>query len=307
MKKIYLLFPILAGILFGSTGIFVRTLTENGIDSISLLFLRFSIALIYTVIGILLNDKNILDNKSFLKANKKDIPYFLTCGLCILALNLCYNNCINTTTLSLAAILLSTAPVFVLIFEYFLFNERITAIKVASVIFVLIGCTLVTGLIEKNSIDISLIGILAGFGSAIFWAIYTLSSRKAIDRGNHTFTLFFYSLIIITIVTIPFTDFNQIANFLSLDILHNTLILLIHSLVSFTLPYVLITISLNHMDAGTAITLSSVEPIAALVFGMIFYSEIPTGLMIIGVIITVIALIILSRSSANKTDNLIEN
>ena len=306
MKKIYLLFPIIAGILFGSTGIFVRTLTENGIDSITLLFLRFSIALIYIVIGILLNDKNILDDKSLLKANKKDIPYFLICGLSILVLNLCYNYSINTITLSLAAILLSTAPVFVLIFEYFLFKERITPIKIASVIFVLIGCTLVTGLIEESSIDISVIGIIVGFGSAIFWAVYIVSSRKAIDRGNHTFTIFFYSLVIITIVTIPFTDFNQIANFLSLDIFHNTLFLLIHSLVSFALPYVLITISLNHMDAGTTIILSSVEPIAALIFGMIFYSEIPTGLMIIGVIITVIALIILTRSSA-KTDNLIEN
>ena len=306
MKKIYLLFPIIAGILFGSTGIFVRTLTENGIDSITLLFLRFSIALIYIVIGILLNDKNILDDKSLLKANKKDIPYFLICGLSILVLNLCYNYSINTITLSLAAILLSTAPVFVLIFEYFLFKERITPIKIASVIFVLIGCTLVTGLIEESSIDISLIGIIVGFGSAIFWAVYIVSSRKVIDRGNHTFTIFFYSLVIITIVTIPFTDFNQIANFLSLDIFHNTLFLLIHSLVSFALPYVLITISLNHMDAGTTIILSSVEPIAALIFGMIFYSEIPTGLMIIGVIITVIALIILTRSST-KTENLIEN
>lgn len=306
MKKIYLLFPIIAGILFGSTGIFVRTLTENGIDSITLLFLRFSIALIYIVIGILLNDKNILDDKSLLKANKKDIPYFLICGLSILVLNLCYNYSINTITLSLAAILLSTAPVFVLIFEYFLFKERITPIKIASVIFVLIGCTLVTGLIEESSIDISLIGIIVGFGSAIFWAVYIVSSRKVIDRGNHTFTIFFYSLVIITIVTIPFTDFNQIANFLSLDIFHNTLFLLIHSLVSFALPYVLITISLNHMDAGTTIILSSVEPIAALIFGMIFYSEIPTGLMIIGVIITLIALIILTRSST-KTENLIEN
>lgn len=306
MKKIYLLFPIIAGILFGSTGIFVRTLTENGIDSITLLFLRFSIALIYIVIGILLNDKNILDDKSLLKANKKDIPYFLICGLSILVLNLCYNYSINTITLSLAAILLSTAPVFVLIFEYFLFKERITPIKIASVIFVLIGCTLVTGLIEESSIDISLIGIIVGFGSAIFWAVYIVSSRKAIDRGNHTFTIFFYSLVIITIVTIPFTDFNQIANFLSLDIFHNTLFLLIHSLVSFALPYALITISLNHMDAGNTIILSSVEPIAALIFGMIFYSEIPTGLMIIGVIITLIALIILTRSST-KTENLIEN
>lgn len=294
MKKIYLLLPIIAGIMFGSTGIFVRTLTENGVDSTTLLFLRFSIAILYIAIAIFLTDK------SLLKINKEDIPLFILCGLCILGLNLCYNSSINTVPLSLAAILLSTAPVFVLVLEYFLFKEKITSIKVLCVILVLIGCTLVTGLLEENSIDISWIGIIAGIGSAIFWAIYSVTSRKSIDMGRHTFTILLYSLITITIVTIPFTSFTQIANFVSLNPVPNVLFLLLHSLVSFALPYVFITISLNHMDAGTAVILSSGEPIAALAFGMIFYMEMPTVLMVCGVVITIVALILLSRSSANE-------
>lgn len=292
MKKIYLILPIIAGIMFGSTGIFVRTLTDNGVDSTTLLFLRFSIAILYMIIAILLTDK------SLFKIDKGDIPLLILCGLCILSLNLCYNSSINTVTLSLAAILLSTAPVFVLIFEYFLFNEKITSIKVFSVILVLIGCTLVTGLLEENSLNISLLGIIAGIGSAIFWAIYSVSSRKSIDMGRHTFTILLYSLITITIVVIPFTNFTQITDFIYLNPLPNIIFLLMHSLVSFALPYICITISLNHLDAGTAVILSSGEPIAALIYGMIFYSEIPTALMVCGVFITIIALIILSRSSA---------
>lgn len=292
MKKIYLILPIIAGIMFGSTGIFVRTLTENGVDSTTLLFLRFSIAILYMIIAILLTDK------SLFKIDKEDIPLLILCGLCILSLNLCYNSSINTVTLSLAAILLSTAPVFVLIFEYFLFNEKITSIKVFSVILVLIGCTMVTGLLEENSVNISLLGIIAGIGAAVFWAIYSVSSRKSIDMGRHTFTILLYSLITITIVVIPFTNFTQITDFIYLNPLPNIIFLLMHSLVSFALPYICITISLNHLDAGTAVILSSGEPIAALIYGMIFYSEIPTALMVCGVFITIIALIILSRSSA---------
>lgn len=294
MKKIYLILPIIAGIMFGSTGIFVRTLTENGVDSTTLLFLRFSIATIYMIIAIFLTDK------SLFKIDKRDTPLFILCGLSILALNLCYNSSINTVPLSLAAILLSTAPIFVLILEYFIFNEKITRIKVLSVILVLIGCTLVTGLLEENSINISLLGIIAGIGSAIFWAIYSASSRKSIEMGRHTFTILLYSLITITIVLIPFTNFTQITNFVNLNTIPNILFLMLHSLVSFALPYICITISLNHLDAGTAVILSSGEPIAALIFGIIFYSEIPTALMVCGVFITIIALIILSRSSSKK-------
>ncbi len=301
MKKIYLILPIIAGIMFGSTGIFVRTLTENGVDSTTLLFLRFSIAAIFMGIAILFTDK------SLFKINKQDIPLFVLCGLCILGLNLCYNSSINTVPLSLAAILLSTAPVFVLIFEYFIFNEKITSIKVFSVILVLIGCTLVTGLIEENSLNISLLGIIAGIGSAIFWAIYSVSSRKSIEMGRHTFTILFYSLITITLVIIPFTNFTQITDFVYLNTIPNIIFLMLHSLVSFALPYICITISLNHLDAGTAVILSSGEPIAALLFGVIFYSEIPTALMVCGVFITIIALIILSRSSSNENNKKLEN
>lgn len=289
MKKTYLIFPILAGIMFGSTGIFVRTLTENGIDSTTLLFLRFSIAIIYMLIAIVLTDK------SLIKVSKEDIPLFIICGLCILGLNLCYNNSINTVPLSLAAVLLSTAPVFVVIFAYFIFNEKITSTKVISIILVIIGCILTTGLLEENMIPITNIGLISGIGSAIFWAIYTIASRKSIDRGKHTFTILFYSLIIITVVTIPFTNFGQIESFVMANPSNNIIFLLLHSLISFALPYILITISLNHLDAGTVVILSSGEPVAALVFGAIVYNEIPSPLMFCGIIITIVALISLSR------------
>ena len=77
MKKIYLILPILAGFMFGSSGFFVRTLTQNGIDSTTLLFLRFSIAIIPLLIAIFLTDTKLL------KIDLKDIPLFLICAICI--------------------------------------------------------------------------------------------------------------------------------------------------------------------------------------------------------------------------------
>jgi len=121
MKKLYLILPILAGFMFGSSGVFVRTLTQNGIDSTTLLFLRFSIAILPLMIAILLTDKKLL------KIDLKDIPLFLVCAMCIVGLNLCYNESMNTVPLSLAAVLLSIAPIYVLIFAYILFGEKITS------------------------------------------------------------------------------------------------------------------------------------------------------------------------------------
>ena len=51
------------------------------------------------------------------------------------------------------------------------------------------------------------------------------------------------------------------------------------------------------MEAGTASILASgTEPVAAVFFGMLFYMEVPTVLMMIGLIITIVALAFLCKS-----------
>ena len=283
--------------MFGSSGIFVRTLTYNGIDSTTLLFLRFSIAIIPIVISILLTDIRLL------KIELKDIPLFLVCAACIVGLNMCYNESMNTVPLSLAATLLSTAPVFVLIFAYVLFKEKITVEKFICMVMALIGCLLMTGVLESNLANIPVYGVVLGFGAALFWAVYLMSSKKSIEKGNHTFTILFYSIIIISIVLIPLSSFSQISSFITISPLIAILFLIVHSTFSFALPYILSTVSLNYIDSGvSSILLSVSEPFAALIFGFLIYGEMPTILMFIGFVLTIIAMMMLSqRSYDNNT------
>lgn len=292
-KKIYLLFPILSGILFGSSGIFVRTLTQNGIDATTLLFLRFSIAILVLLIAIIATDKELL------KIRLNDFKLLIITALCIIGLNLFYNTAMNTISLSIAAVLLSSAPVFVIIIAYIIFREKITKSKVISILLVIIGCVLTTGIVEGNASNISTIGLVGGVVAAIFWAIYTIASKKSLENGLHTYTILFYSLILITLILTPFTDFGQIASYVNANIMGNTLFLLLHSTFSFAMPYILLTVSLNHVDSGSASILTSgAEPLAALIFGMLIYSEIPTVLMFIGILITIGALVILAKSES---------
>lgn len=292
-KKIYLILPIISGILYGSSGIFVRTLTQNGIDATTLLFLRFSIAIPVMVIAILATDKKQL------KIKLTDIKLLIITAMGIIGLNILYNIAMNTISLSIAAVLLSSDPVFVLIIAYLIFKEKITKSKVLSIILVIIGCILTTGLIEGNASNITGIGIIGGIGAAIFWAIYMMGSKKALENGLHTYTILLYSILINTIVLIPFTSFNQITTFVNADMLGNTIFLILHSTLSFAIPYILLTVSIKYMDSGSAsIFTSGAEPLAALIFGMLFYSEIPTILMFSGIILTIIALAILSKSES---------
>ena len=290
MKKIYLILPILAGIMFGSSGIFVRTLTQNGIDSTTLLFLRFSIAIMPILIAILLTDK------SLIKIDLKDIPLFLVCAICIVGLNLCYNTSMNSVSLSLAAVLLSLAPIYVLIFAYILFKEKITSQKIICMILAIFGCILMTGILENGLTNTPLFGILSGIGAGLFWAVYLMASKKSIENENHTYTIVFYSIIFISIALVPFTNFNRITCFVSINPIITIIFLVLHSTFSFALPYILSTLSLNYMESGvSSILLSGAEPFAALIFGFLLYCEIPTFLMFFGFILSIIAMMRLSK------------
>ena len=291
MKKIYLILPILAGLMFGSGGVFVRTLTQNGIDSSTLLFLRFSIAIIPLLLAIIFTDRKLF------KIQLKDIPLILACAMCIVGLNLCYNESMNTISLSLAAVLLSLAPIYVLIFAYIIFREKITSKKIICIIFAIFGCLLMTGVLESDISNIPVHGILYGIGAGLFWAVYLMASKKSIEQGNHTFTILLYAIIFISIALIPFTHFNQISGFISINPTLTIIFLIVHSTFSFALPYILSTVSLNYLDSGTSsIFMSSSEPLAALIFGLLIYSEIPTVMMLCGFVLTLIAMTILSKN-----------
>lgn len=290
MKKIYLILPILAGIMFGSGGVFVRTLIANGIDSTTLLFLRFSIAIIPIMIAIFITDKNLL------KIDLKDMPLFLVCGISIVGLNLCYNESMGSIPLSLAAVLLSLAPIYVLVIAYFAFGEKITNKKLICMTLAILGCILMTGVLETSLSDLPVYGIVAGIGAGLFWAVYLMTSKKSIENGKHTFTILIYTITFISIGLLPFTNFADISNFISINPVLVVIFLLMHSTFSFALPYIFSTVSLEHVDSGIAsILLSSAEPFAALIFGLIFYSEVPTLLMSCGFILTIIAMMMLSR------------
>ena len=276
--------------MFGSSGVFVRTLTQNGIDSTTLLFLRFSIAILPILIAIFLTGKELF------KIDLTDIPLFLVCAMCIVGLNICYNDSMNTVPLSLAAVLLSLAPIYVLILAYIFFGEKITSKKLICMALAIFGCILMTGVLETSMENIPLFGIISGIGAGVFWAVYLMSSKKSIERGNHTYTILFYSVIFISIALIPFTSFNQINSFISINPTLTVLFLILHSTFSFALPYILSTLSLKYIDSGvSSIFMSGAEPFAALIFGFIIYSEAPTLMMFCGFLLTIVAMTFLSR------------
>lgn len=296
MKQLLYLMPIISGAMWGSAGIFVRKLTELGMNSYTVVSVRVILAVLILAVWLGIYDRNLL------KIKLKDLWIFVAGGVVgMFGLNICYNFAISELSLSLAAVLLSLSPVFVLFMAAILFKEKITSKKVICMTIAIAGCVLASGVLESAStMRWSVKGIIVGTIGAFFYGLYGIISKTAMERGYHAFTTTFYCLFMVMLVVIPLTNWKLVTNVVVANPIKMSVFLVIHSLCTSVLPYILYTFSIRYIDAGMASILASGEPVAAMIFGVIFFSEIPTVLSVVGIVLVIVALALLSMPDKKR-------
>lgn len=296
-KQIAFLLPVASGVLWGLAGWFVRTMTDWGMNSITLLEVRLLPGTLILAAVIFFY------NRSLFRIRLKDFWIFAASSLIgALGLNICYNISINSLTLSLAAVLLGLAPVFVVLMAAPLFGERISLKKGLCTAAAFAGCILVSGVLEAGTVTCTVPGFLIGVLSGLFYALYSIFSRLAVDRGYHALTITFYTFLVLAAVLIPFADWNVIGTAMTAEPVRNNLIILAHALCLSVLPYMFFNIALNYLETGIVSVLASVEPVAAMVFGILLYGEIPSFLSLTGLVVVLAALAVLSLSGPEAKD-----
>lgn len=285
---------IIAGLFWGSMGIFVRHLNGLGFTSVQVACLRLVTAGILFAVILLIKDP-----KGF-KIKVKDIPLFLALGLVsILFFTCCYFTAIRLMTMSTAAILLYTSPIWVMILAVIFLKEKLTARKVIALILAFTGCVLVSGFGGK----VTLPGILVGLGSGLGYGLYSIFGSFAL-RKYSPFTVTCYTFLIAGLGSIAVSDpadlFSKIA---SAD---NRLALagfvLLTAVVTAVIPFLFYTLGLNRTTAGRAAVLATVEPAAATLFGVFVMNERIGIASAVGILLVFAAIIVLSIKQ-KKQDN----
>ncbi len=297
MKSIVYTLPLIAGACWGCCGVFVRALDDAGFDNITIIFSRVFIVVI------LLGLTNLVRDRSLFYLELRHIPLVVLIGMSgQFFFNICYNIAVLKLSLSLATILLCTAPVYVIVFGAVLFKEKITPLRVICMAAVLAGCVLLSGVVESGGIKWSLFGLAMGVGTAICNAVATIATNEAsYVRKLHPLTVQFYAALFALIPMLPFTDYSAVGGFISQNPLTQIPFLIAYALIASLTPNLLFNISFKFIDSGiVSILASGAEPTSALIFGMLMYSEIPSVPGIIGTILVIGAIIVLTRSSSSK-------
>lgn len=284
---------ILAASLWGCIGVFLKLLTAAGLSSMEGVAVRGTVAAV--VYGLFLARTD----PSALHIHPRHWYYFFGTGVCsLLFFNWCYFNAIFSSSMSVAAVLLYTSPIFVTFLSALLFREAVTPMKLAALALTFAGCALVTGLFPLGQQHVSFVTILFGLGSGFGYALYSIFGKFAL-RKYPSSTVTFYTFLFSAVFALPLsglhrdlallTDWRAIVGALGIGVL------------CCILPYLLYTEGLRYAEAGKAAILATIEPFVAALLGICVFREAIILYKLLGMAAIFFAILLLNRPAKKKT------
>ncbi len=288
-----ILYVLIAAAMWGAMGVFVRYFDTVGLMALDMTQIRVTGGLL--VIGIYL----LLFRRDLFVIRLKDLWCFLGTGIVSLLLfSTCYFQSMKYVDLSVSAVLLYTAPIFVMLMSIFLFKEKVTWVKLCALVCALLGCVLVSGIGGERIGEP--IGIALAIGSGFFYALYSIFSRFAIQRGYSSLTIVFYTFLFCCIGCAFLADWGNISSVVFTYDAKNWIYCIGVGVITGFFPYVFYSRGLEMMESSKASILASLEPVVATLFGMLLFGEYPSPLGYVGIVLVLGAVVMLSVNPKRK-------
>lgn len=293
MKKISYLYIIAAAVLWGGIGIFFKLLNGIGFSQIQIVAIRVTSA------AIVLSTYVFFRNKKLFKIKWKDCWCFIGTGIISLVFfNWCYFIAINYTSLAVAAVLLYTSPIFVMLLSALLFKEKINLQKIVALSMTFAGCIFVAGVFETAETNFSFIGVLIGISAGIGYALYSIFGRFALEKGYNSVTISVYTFLFASLGSLPISHLDQAANLL---LRQEALVGAFGiGVVCCIFPFILYTKGLSGVETGKAAIMATIEPVIATLLSVFLFSEKITQGKLIGMLLIFSSVVILNLQFQKK-------
>lgn len=277
---------ILAGVFWGSMGLFVRRLSAYGLSSIQITSIRLTLAAVLFSLILLIR------GSGEFRIRFRDLPLFLGLGLgSVLFFSACYFTAINMMSLSTAAILLYTSPIWIMLMSVLFFHEKLSGQKLLALLLAFAGCVLISGL----SGGISPVGLLFGLGSGIGYGLYSILGAVALRRYS-PYTVTTWTFLIAAVGSWSLSQPTDILEKIVAAPSPMRLVLFcgLTALITAVIPFLAYTLGLRSVEASRAGILATIEPMVATLFGVLVFSEPLTLSAGIGVLLILVAVVLLN-------------
>ncbi len=291
MKKgVFLI--VLAGMLWGTAGIFVNFLAPFGFSSQQMtttrLFLAFLILFLYCL----------LFRRDALRVRTRDLILYIVCGISLFGTAAFYYESMQLTSMSISVMLMYISPVSIMLISVLFLGERFSLKKGIAVVTMLVGCALVVGLM--GGFKPNFLGVVMGLLSAAAYTVYNIFTKVEAKRGIDPLSSTLYAFLFAALSAVAFSKPWEIPALIGQEPLSILPVLLIHSLCTCLVPYFLYSISLKDLSVGAASAMSIVEPMSGALIGVIFYQEKLTAFTVCGIVLIIFSVLLLGMSEGEK-------
>ena len=219
---------------------------------------------------------------AYMKLTKQKIKFSKNVFLSMLFLSCLFISFVvaNKLTTSANAIVLQySSPVFILIFSYFIFREKITKHDLLSVILVMGGIVIFfVDSIGKGRMAGNIIAILSG----VFMASLFICVGKT--QNEEKMSGIFMGHLLTAVVGIPFLAKGD-----SVVDLQSVVYIIILGVVQLGIPYILMALASKNCPPLSSCLISTIEPLLNPVWVALFYGEVPGIWAVIGGIVIIFA------------------
>lgn len=254
-----------AAVLWGTLGLAARGLFAAGLSPLQAAAWRAAGACAVLVLYGAVADRRAL------RVALRDLPLLALYGaVSVAGFMTIYFAAIRLTTLAAAAVLLYTAPAWVVLLARALFGEPITPTKAGAVGLAFAGCVLVGGGVGPGAVRLSAAGLAAGLGAGLTYALYSVFGKAALRRlpplTTVVYTLGAGATILLAVLLT--------AGVPPLPVPRGALAPLLYVIVFPTaLAYLLYLGGLRRVEAGRASIVATLEPVVAAVAGALVLRE----------------------------------
>lgn len=265
---------LVGAFLWGIIGLWNRNLMAGGFSPATIVAVRNFGGMLLLLLVFAVGDRSVFHIES------EHLKYFAGTGIVsVVFFTLCYFSCQELCSLSVASILLYTAPSIVVVLSAVLWKEPVTKRKLLALALTLIGCALVCG-IFSGELSVTPLGILLGLGAGFFYALYSVFARYALEYYD-AMTVTVWTFIFAGPASLILIRPSELASAASPGMWGLAAGLIVFSTV---LPYILYTRGLSRVEAGKASIMASLEPVVASLAGVVFFHESIGIMMLIGIV-----------------------
>ncbi len=273
---------ILAGLIWGSTGLFIKYLN---LPPTTITFFRLAIPTIILFIFLIIKKVKLFqgNNKLILLAST------LNAGRVFL-----YTVGFTFASIGNAIIILYTWPIFTTIFSVLFLKEKVPKRTFFLLFIALIGTILIYINKEFSLSDNNFMGMMAMLLSAAIYALTVIIFKKESEKYTKYETIF-YQNIIGSIIFIPFIFINK-----PVPTLPQVGIGIAYGIIIGIVGFILFFSALKKIKASTVSFLSYTEVVSAIILSVIFFQETLTWNMIAGGLLIILATSLIKKENLNS-------